>query len=171
MSAAVQLAPQMVVTLRKIKHSPSLSEETNAFTAEVYWDGVKVGFASNHGTGGPNDVDFIDPANRARWNAFIQAQPPVPCEWGDGTPLKMSEDLFIGELVDADLKAKDEAKLEKKFQKLAAKHRDAGYVLLVMAFGPEMIYVPIKPETMDRRVAEMNAKHGKGTPGAVKVYK
>jgi hypothetical protein len=83
----------------------------------------------------------------------------------------MSEDLFIGELVEADLKAKDAAKLEKKFQKLAAKHRDAGYVLLVMTFGMDTIYVPIKPETMDRRVAEMNAKHGKGTSGSVKVYK
>lgn len=171
MSAAAQLAPQMVVTLRKIKHSPSLSEETNAFTAEMYWDGVKVGFTSNHGTGGPNDVAFIDPANRARWNAFIQAQPPVPCEWGDKTPLKMTEDLFIGELVEADLKTKDAIKLEKKFQKLAAKYRDAGYVLLVMTFGPEIIYVSVKPETMEARVAAINAKHSKKIPGVVKVYK
>ncbi len=42
MSAAAQLAPQMVVTLQKVKHSPSLSEETNAFTADVCFDGVKV---------------------------------------------------------------------------------------------------------------------------------
>lgn len=171
MSAAAQLVPQMVVELRKIKHSASLSEETNAFTADLYFDGVKVGTARNHGTGGPNDIDFNDRASQERFSAFIAEQPPVPCEWGDKTPLKMSEDLFIGELVAADLKIKDTIKRENKFQKLAAKHRNAGYVLLVVTFGPEIVYVHTKPEEVEKRVVEINAKHGKGTSGVVRVFK
>lgn len=46
----------MLLTLKNISFSEALSEETNAFTADVYLDGVKRATASNHGQGGPTDV-------------------------------------------------------------------------------------------------------------------
>lgn len=46
----------MKIELRKIDYSASLSEETNAFSAEVWIDGRKEGWAQNHGTGGPTNV-------------------------------------------------------------------------------------------------------------------
>ncbi|MDF7815282.1 hypothetical protein [Hymenobacter sp. YC55] len=46
----------MKLELKKVSFSPSLSDETNAFTADVYIDGVKRATAENHGTGGPTNV-------------------------------------------------------------------------------------------------------------------
>ena len=46
----------MNIELRKVKVVESLSDETTCFSADVYIDGVKVGFASNRGEGGPTDV-------------------------------------------------------------------------------------------------------------------
>lgn len=170
MSAAAQLTPRkLVVELRKVKYSASLSEETSAFTAELYFDGKKVGYASNHGTGGPNDVDFIDRADGERFAAFIAEQPPVPCEWGDKTPLKMTEDLFIGELVEDFLEAKEKAKAEKRVQKLAAKARLSGCVALVVEFKGFAIETMCKQADVEKRTADINAKYGKGTVGTVRV--
>lgn len=42
----------MNVTFKKFKYFPSLSEETSAFTADVYIDGVLFCFAENTGKGG-----------------------------------------------------------------------------------------------------------------------
>lgn len=45
---------QPKIELRKISYNQRLSEETAAFAAQVWVDGVHVCDASNHGTGGPN---------------------------------------------------------------------------------------------------------------------
>ena len=47
----------MKIEIKNIKHSPSLSEETNAFTADIYVNGVKAGSAMNRGHGGCTDYD------------------------------------------------------------------------------------------------------------------
>ncbi len=39
------------IELKKIKYSESLSEETPAYTATAYVDGVRFAEVSNHGTG------------------------------------------------------------------------------------------------------------------------
>lgn len=51
----------MELTLRKIKHLPSLSEETEAYTATVYLDGRAVCNVNNHGHGGPDNDFWLDP--------------------------------------------------------------------------------------------------------------
>jgi hypothetical protein len=60
--------------LKKVKYSPSLSEETNAFTAEVWLDGKKVGYASNRGHGGNTDVDLELP-RRSEILDWVSKQP------------------------------------------------------------------------------------------------
>ena len=45
-----------VITLKSIKHMPSLSEETAAYTATIYVDGVKFAYVSNRGHGGCDEV-------------------------------------------------------------------------------------------------------------------
>lgn len=42
----------MKITIKKLNHLPSLSEETYAFSAYVYADKKVIGKASNNGTGG-----------------------------------------------------------------------------------------------------------------------
>lgn len=48
------------ITIKKFKESKSLSEETMAYTADVYFDGKKVGRAVNRGHGGMTMVDPYD---------------------------------------------------------------------------------------------------------------
>ena len=53
------------VKLKNVKHSASLSQETEAYTASVYLDGKKVGHVRNDGNGGPDfvelDIRFREP--------------------------------------------------------------------------------------------------------------
>jgi len=52
----------MKVELKNVKFSEHMSEETNAFTADVYVDGKKCGYAKNDGHGGCTNVqDYGDP--------------------------------------------------------------------------------------------------------------
>ena len=87
----------MQVELRRFKSYPRLSEETTAFNADLWIDGQKAGTCENSGKGGPNDVHITDPATRQAFSAYVAALPPEPSQWG---PLPMSEDLFIGLLVE-----------------------------------------------------------------------
>lgn len=50
----------MKIELRKVHYSASLSEETNAYSADLYIDGVLTAHVSNHGQGG---CDEVHPAN------------------------------------------------------------------------------------------------------------
>lgn len=46
----------MKIELKNVHYSAALSEETNAFTADIWVDGKKAGYAKNGGTGGNTDV-------------------------------------------------------------------------------------------------------------------
>lgn len=46
----------MQLELKKVSFSEALSDDSNAFTADVYLNGVKRATASNHGHGGPTDL-------------------------------------------------------------------------------------------------------------------
>lgn len=50
----------MMFQLKSVKYSRSLSEETSAFTANIWVDGKKAGYAKNGGFGGPTDVRITD---------------------------------------------------------------------------------------------------------------
>ena len=47
------------ITLGKFKYFAGMSEETNAFTANVMLDGKVIGYADNHGKGGCTHVRFV----------------------------------------------------------------------------------------------------------------
>lgn len=51
----------MNIELRKLSIAKSLSQETTAYTAEIWIDGERAFRASNHGTGG---CDFFEPVGR-----------------------------------------------------------------------------------------------------------
>jgi len=54
------------IELKKIKHSPSLSEETNAYTADIYVDGKSIAYVKNSGHGGSTDVHALGKTEEAR---------------------------------------------------------------------------------------------------------
>lgn len=89
----------MKIELRKFSHYPRLSQETDAFNADVYVDGVKRGTAKNDGHGGPN---MIHPRElNDQIEAYAKTLPPLPPSPGmeDLGPLPMSGDLFISLMV------------------------------------------------------------------------
>ena len=45
----------MKIEIRNVKHYPDLSEETEAFSADLLIDGKRIGSVSNRGTGGGDD--------------------------------------------------------------------------------------------------------------------
>lgn len=56
------------ITLKNIKHYPTMSEETYCFEATLYEDNKKIGRVSNRGTGGCHDFDF----NLKKWQELDQ---------------------------------------------------------------------------------------------------
>jgi hypothetical protein len=59
--------------LRKVRKDARLSDETDCFSAEIVADGRRIGYASNHGTGGPNDYDILAPEDRRAFEAAALA--------------------------------------------------------------------------------------------------
>lgn len=52
------------ITLKNIQSNERMSDETPAFTADLYLDGERIAMVMNHGHGGCNDYDF---AKNAEW--------------------------------------------------------------------------------------------------------
>ena len=106
----------MKITLKSFKHSPSLSEETIAFTANIYADGKLVGHASNRGHGGNTDCF---PANNKReeFQKVVQFCLTLPeKDYGDFT-LPSDIERVVDDLVDEMLEAKEKKSFETKCKK------------------------------------------------------
>lgn len=109
----------MKIELKNIKVSEHLSEETTAFTADIFVNGKKAGYAKNNGHGGCTDCRHY-PEHR---ELFKQAEefcltlpprkfPPMFNSKGFEVPMNMEE--FVDQALDNHLIAKDAKKLEKK---------------------------------------------------------
>ena len=104
----------MILTLKNLKASEHLSEETQAFTATVYIDGKRAFYARNQGCGGENMLDPIqadaDGIKKFRQTVdsareFFSAQPSVPCEYDGSLPMNL--DFAISLAVEEALYLKD----------------------------------------------------------------
>jgi hypothetical protein len=97
----------MEIKLKNIHVDFRMSEETNAFTADLFIDGVKAGTASNRGTGGMTEVRAKD-LNAVQLikdaETWCKKLPPeiVPSNDGSGKSetYPMSLDYFLDSLVD-----------------------------------------------------------------------
>ena len=102
----------MAIGISKLKHSPSLSEETNAYTAVVLIDGVPAFDASNHGTGGADMYHRIkgyDGPDEREIDAWLKATTPqIDCH---GMMLDNSLEMVVGDLVENELQRKRLARL------------------------------------------------------------
>jgi hypothetical protein len=108
------------VELKKISFSERMSDETNCFVADLYIDGKKVGYVNNEGHGGCTNyhANTSCAGGFTRANIKLIAEAEKYCktlphnEFGE----QSLEDV-INDLLEAHLKAKDLAKIEKKMQK------------------------------------------------------
>lgn len=113
----------MKIELKKIQVFERMSEETNAFVADVYIEGKKVGTAKNDGHGGETFLDFLyrndESTNPLVKKAveYIKGLPPETSDLGNGRTfeIKMDFPLFVDLIVEKHLKEKENKKKEKLY--------------------------------------------------------
>lgn len=102
------------IELRKLNIAKNLSEETLAFTAEVWVDGVLATHAKNQGCGGCNMYYDLDKEAAAKLEAEAKRLHPGP----EGV------DALIGDLIEAE-----------EDRKTVAKMRRQGFTHVVKVYG------------------------------------
>lgn len=90
----------MKIELKNIKSHSSMSEETNAFSATLYVDGVKAGFVSNDGRGGSNRIELMNQQLLAPMLEWARSQPAVTSSFGE---LPMDLDFYLSIQVENEL--------------------------------------------------------------------
>ncbi len=105
----------MNIELKKIKVAANMSEETTAFTAELFVNGKNIGYVKNDGRGGCTDY-YNNPDEKSKEalkaaEAYCLTLPEV--DYGTFKH-KMDLETFIDELLEKHLKEKEQSKLAKK---------------------------------------------------------
>lgn len=103
----------MKIELKKVQIYNKLSEETTAFTADIYVNGVKAGYAKNDGCGGST----LSRAYEGKRSLIEEAEeyclslPPIKY-----TNIEIPMDLehFIDNIIDEIIQAKENAKFNKR---------------------------------------------------------
>jgi hypothetical protein len=106
----------MKIELKNIRFSEALSEETNAFTADLYVNGKKAGYCKNTGQGGCTDYYGIEKHSSdiiKEAEAYCKAQPDI--DFGTFT-IKNNLEHTIDQLFEDWLKAKETKKFEKQMK-------------------------------------------------------
>lgn len=99
----------MKIELRKVAHYPRMSQETEAFNADLYIDGVKRGTVQNEGMGGPNVVHPWQLGKEIE--EYAKTLPP---EEMFGRMVPISGDYLISTILENHLIEKDLQKALKK---------------------------------------------------------
>ena len=140
----------MKIELKKIQIFNAMSEETTAFHAEIYVDGKKVGYAKNDGRGGSTDCCHYDGHKELfrQAEAFCLTLPPIkyPAAHGcEAFEWKMDLEAFVDQLIEDELKKKDDKKLEKQMEKgfLIEPAADWGGVSVVGWKGKTLAQMPL----------------------------
>jgi hypothetical protein len=100
----------MKIELKSLKIAQHLSEETTAFTATIYVDGMKVGTVKNDGQGGSNSY-YLEKGWVDKLEVYAKSLPDLQSAYG---PLKMDLDLLVDELMN---KQEQEKHLKRQLKK------------------------------------------------------
>ena len=106
----------MKIELKSIKFSEAMSEETNAFTANLYVNGKLAGYCKNTGQGGCTDYYGIEKASSdiiKEAEAYCKALPKT--KWKD-MEFDQSLESVIDQLLEDWFKVKGDKKMEKQMQ-------------------------------------------------------
>lgn len=111
----------MKIELKGIHYSAQLSEETSAFSANLYINGYKVATTSNRGHGGSTDYVPINEKGRQlikEAEAYCKSLPREKYTLGvEEHELNMNLELYIDNLLTDYLKKKDLQQFRKKLEK------------------------------------------------------
>jgi hypothetical protein len=106
----------MRIELKNIKFSEAMSEETSAFTANLYINGKKVGYCKNNGQGGCTDYNSNSPENRkiiAKAETYCKKLPKVK---SFNMEYNQSLESVIDTLLEDWLKAKETKTFERRMK-------------------------------------------------------
>lgn len=110
----------MKIELKGIKFYEKMSEETNSFTADIYVDGKRCGFAKNDGRGG---CTFVSPIGGKTLDLFTNSekwlteQPEINIGTEENPfMVKSNMENVVDQLFEQWLKGRDQKKLEKKME-------------------------------------------------------
>lgn len=132
------------IELRKISLSKSLSEETPAYTADLYLDGRKVAELSNHGHGGCDMVRWTCMVGSGRVTAYFASLPP---ETHQGYELQPDLEMWAhGVVWDMDLLKTIKRSLAKKV------HGIVGGKELVWKLPPDALDKPMASGKTGREI-------------------
>jgi hypothetical protein len=129
----------MKIELKNVHVNERFSRETTCYTANIYVDGVKVGYVENDGNGGSDNIQYTDRAVEARVREYIKALPPRASHFDEdgervetsGKPpfmMTMDEELFFGGLLDKIEEEKLRKRTAAKRQKFIDNARARGTV-------------------------------------------
>jgi len=104
----------MKIELKSIKFSEAMSEETNAFTANLYINGKNVGYCKNQGHGGCTDYNSNSPELRPIIKEAEEYCKALPKTKWKGMEFDQSLESVIDQLLEDWLKAKEVKKMERK---------------------------------------------------------
>ncbi len=108
----------MEIKLKNIHVDFRLSEETNAFTADLLINGKNAGTALNDGHGGMTNCRARDQKGAAlirEAEIWCEQLPPEVVKFEDGSTynLSISLDYYLGRIVDEHIAKKEQARLER----------------------------------------------------------
>lgn len=139
----------MKIELKNVKINESFSEETTMFQANIFVDGVKVAYARNEGRGGNTHYNAYDPSKRdllKKAEEFCLALPPhkYPASHGmRAFEVKMNLEQFIDNLLEEELRKKDQKKLEKKMVNRIIWGVKGGFSYQEVKFNKPLAEIPI----------------------------
>jgi len=151
----------MKVELKSINTNLRMSEETIAFTANIYIDGKLVGYAKNHGHGAPTDYDFKDIANRKPFEDYIASLPTRKWQHdGKDYETKIDGGSYFDDLIQKHLKEKSDAKLIKQREKIKSDYASAGFpITLEINLRHSICWAPCKESDVKETIKVLAAKH------------
>lgn len=108
----------MKIELKNLKHFSKISNETNAFVADVYVDGIKTAHAENNG-GGAETSMFAYVNQHERFNNAKLYCLSLPKTHSDEFDFDFNTtlDYMVDKLVCDDLVKKEQIKMQKRFEK------------------------------------------------------
>jgi hypothetical protein len=110
----------MKIELKKIAFYERMSEETNAFTADIYVNGIKTGYAKNDGRGGSTFIHSYEGKSLLLHEAesYAEALPPIQVTFANKThSLKMNLEMLVDNLLEEHINKKENKKFLKKREK------------------------------------------------------
>lgn len=136
----------MKIELKNIKINLTFSEETIMFQADVFVNGKKTAYANNDGRGGctfynsyhaPNNDEDLRQAE-----AYCKTLPPIRSEELN-FEYDMNLEHFIDDLIEAELKKKEQKKLEKKMADTIMWGKPNGHSYMQTKFKIPLAKIPL----------------------------